>query len=88
MYAVIPGIPRTPTAVETGAFAGSIRRMLPPALAVEWVCQPVNELTMSPGRNPSARDSRTSLTPPAGITPPSSTPGAYPAPASFMRLRM
>ena len=77
MYAVMPGIPRTPTAVETGAFAGSTRRVLAPApRAIEWLCQPVNELTMSPGANPSARDSTTSLTPPAGITPPNSTPGA------------
>ena len=53
-----------------------MRRMLPPARAVEWVCHPVNELTKSPGANPAARDSTTSLTPPAGITAPISTPGA------------
>ena len=69
-------MPRTPTAVEMGALAGSMPRVLPRAFATEWVCQPVNELTMSPGRNPAARDSMTSLTPPAGITAPISTPGA------------
>ena len=48
----MPGMPSTPSAVETGASAGSIfRTSLPSETA--WVCQPFGLNTMSPAAKPS-----------------------------------
>ena len=65
MYAVMPGIPRTPTAVETGAFAESTLRVLPPARAIEWVCQP-GERVDDVARRESLRPRFDDLAHPAG----------------------
>jgi len=47
----MPGIPSTPTAVETGAsFGSTLRRSLPSESA--WVCQPARDSTMSPLAKP------------------------------------
>ena len=68
----MPGMPSTPSAVETGASAGSsLRRPLP--FDTACVCQPVWPSTMSPGANRSLLDAITSLTVPPSITPPIST---------------
>ena len=65
----MPGMPSTPSAVETGASAGSILRSPLPS-ETAWVCQPVRTSTMSPSAKPSRFDATTSLTVPPSITPP------------------
>ena len=68
----MPGMPSTPSAVETGASVGSIlRRPLPSESA--WVCQPARLSTMSPAAKPSRFDATTSLTVPPSITSPMAT---------------
>ena len=74
-YAVNPGIPSTPRAVDTGAADGSSRRT---ALAgtTEWVCHPENDSTIAPTGTSSDRDSTTSQTVPPSITSPISSGAA------------
>ena len=68
----MPGMPSTPSAVETGASAGSIfRTSLPSETA--WVCQPFGLNTMSPAAKPSRFDATTSLTVRPSITWPMAT---------------
>ncbi len=71
----MPGIPSTPTAVETGAsFGSTLRRSLPSESA--WVCQPARDSTMSPLANAGLFEATTSLTVPPSITPPIDTGAA------------
>ena len=68
----MPGMPRTPTAVEIGPAAGSIlRRPLPSEIA--WVCQPVCDNTMSPVLKDGLCEAITSETVPPSIVPPIGT---------------
>ena len=68
----MPGIPSTPSAVEGGAGPrGTWRRVA--GLAAAYSCQPLKPSTRSPGLNPSACDSTTSLTVPPVITSPMPT---------------
>ena len=68
----MPGMPSTPTAVETGAIVGSIfARPLPSDSAC--VCQPARDSTMSPLLNAGLFDEITSLTVPPSMTPPIGT---------------
>ena len=85
-YAVKPGMPSTPSAVETGPASGSSRRTAVPGTTA-CVCQPRYESTWSPTANPSYRDSSTSATVPPTITSPTATGSAYDG-ASLSRPRM
>jgi len=72
VYAVMPGMPSTPIAVEIGASFGSIlARPLPSEIAC--VCQPARDNTMSPLAKAGLFEALTSLTVPASITPPTGT---------------
>ena len=68
----MPGMPSTPTAVETGAMVGSTFRNPVPS-EIAWVCQPARDSTTSPLAKPGLLDAITSLTVPPSITPPSGT---------------
>ena len=57
-YAVKPGIPSTPSAVWTGAWSGSSRRVCR-ASATARVCQPEYDSTQSPTCRSGERDSTT-----------------------------
>ncbi len=68
----MPGMPSTPTAVETGpSFGSTLRRSLPPESAC--VCQPARESTMSPWAKSGLFEAITSDTVPPSITPPIGT---------------
>src|ERR1700756_2354943 len=75
-YAVRPGIPRTPNAVEIGASEGSTF-CAPAPSDNAYSCQPVRPSTMSPGVNPSRLEATTSLTVPPTMTSPIPTGDAY-----------
>ncbi len=81
-----PGIPSTPSAVDTGAAAGSSRRTAF-AGTTEWVCHPENDSTIVPTGRSSARDSTTSQTVPPIIRSPTSRGAAYDF-AALIRPRM
>ena len=89
----MPGMPRTPSAVEMGAARGSSLigpngpTRAPALLAMWYACQPPYVSTNSPGRKAASRDSTTSPTVPPTIGWPSSTEGAYDF-TSFIRPRM
>ena len=63
----MPGMPSTPSAVETGASFGSSLRSPEPSESA-CVCQPARLSTMSPLANLSLFEATTSLTVPASIT--------------------
>ena len=84
--AVIPGMPRTPIAVEIGTAFGSILRSSLP-FDRPCVCHPSYPVTKSPVANPGLRDSTTSLTVWPTMTPPTLTGVAYEG-ASLIRPRM
>src|SRR5881409_1447391 len=85
-YAVIPGIPRTPSAVESGAAFGSSFRTPAPRESA-YACQPVGPTTKLPVGNAALFEAMTSLTAPPTMGVPSSTGWAYDF-ASFIRPRM
>ncbi len=68
----MPGMPSTPSAVETGAAFGSSLRSPEPS-ETAYSCQPAMPSTMSPGAEPGWFERTTSLTVPPVITPPIST---------------
>ncbi len=71
----MPGMPSTPTAVETGPSFGSILvNALPSESAC--VCQPARDSTMSPLAKPGLLEAITSETVPPSITPPIGTGAA------------
>src|SRR5713101_3527455 len=85
-YAVKPGMPRTPIAVEIGTSrASSLRRSL--GFDAAYCCHPSYPATMSPARKSVCRDSTTSLTVCPHMTSPRFTDAAYDGP-SLMRPRM
>ena len=70
--AVVPGMPKTPTEVESGAISGSINLSFFSS-TVGLSCQPVRPSTKSPGLNNFDLLSITWLKAPASITSPIST---------------
>src|SRR4051812_8946290 len=85
-YAVNPGMPRTPSAVEIGANEGSSFRSPRPSLSA-YDCQPEYDSTTSPTAYSGFRDSTTSQTVPPTSRSPTSTGSAYDS-ASLIRPRM
>ncbi len=79
-------MPRTPSAVEIGACAGSTRRTAS-AGRQAYSCQPPTPKTMSPGSKRGSSERTTSETVRPVITSPMPTGVAYDGPA-FMRPRM
>jgi hypothetical protein len=71
-YAVIPGMPRMPSAVEIGASAGSTGRSAA-ASATAYSCQPSMPSTMSPAARSGLSLRTTWPTTPPTITSPIST---------------
>ena len=82
----MPGMPSTPSAVDTGACFGSSLRSATPG-ATAWDCQPAEPCTTSPFARPGYFDSSTSPTVAPTITCPSSTDCAYDL-VPLMRPRM
>ena len=68
----MPGMPSTPTAVETEPNFGSILRKPVPSDNA-WVCQPARDSTISPLAKPGLFEAITSDTVPPSITPPIGT---------------